>query len=164
MISNITSHFRFAIPARIAGLLALLLITFGTVKAQLVLGTQAIDFGDLNRSGRSTVLYSDAGSAQFSVIARSGKKTRLTVSSVALTRSTRTLPITINTSDCAFSTDGGTTWTVFSTGTLFHDVTAPNGIFNLGTILVKVGGSVTASSTQQRGDYSGSITLTAVYR
>jgi hypothetical protein len=65
---------------------------------------------------------------------------------------------------CSMSLDGGVTW---------ENVDLPAGLATrFGTaapgsteavIFVRVGGSISASDTQRRGDYAGSITLTAAY-
>lgn len=72
---------------------------------------------------------------------------------------------TIATSNCKYSTDNGATWTTFSSGT-YHDITLPNssGSSNVsGTVRIKIGGAVTSASTQQRGLYSGTISISGSY-
>ncbi len=129
-----------------------------------VVGNRELAFGDVTRPATSTVDYSSASSAEFLVEGRKNKEVRLTVTTTDLTKSSVELPITITNSDCAYSTDNGVTWNTFTTGTLYQDVKFPNDKSKdkLGTILVRVGGTVNAIS-QNRGTYNGTVTLTATY-
>lgn len=164
MVTNIriTGRLRLA-------LLPLLLVLSATVaRAQnqnpIVTGQSSQAFGTLFRSSTSSLGYSNSGAALFRVEGKKHNNVRLTVSKANLTRSGNSLPLTISNSDCAYSTDDGTTWYTFSTGTLYQDATFPNGQGQTTYIYVRVGGSVTSSSSQVRGQYTGSVTLTAAYR
>jgi hypothetical protein len=82
---------------------------------------------------------------------------------VNLNHSGKTLPISVDNDDCEYSTDGGSTWTKFTAGTLIQDTRFPWNPTFIGTIDVRVGGSVTSSATQQRGIYTGTVSVNAVY-
>lgn len=134
--------------------------------AQTVTGTHNIAFGSLDRSATMSVPYVSPSAAQFTVTGRQGRTARITVTSTSLANAGATLPITIASGDCAYSTDNGVTWRVFTTGTLFQDVVIPNGVGNGsdGSVLVRVGGAVTANPMQGRGTYTGTVSTSAAYR
>lgn len=131
-------------------------------EAQAVFGSNNIAFGRVVRGTTHAVSYMSGDAAEFWVIGTKGRNVRLTVNAPNLTRTGSTLTLSVTNATCAFSRDGGVTWTTFSTGTLFHDTSIPNS--GIGLIIVRVGGSVTPIISQTRGDYNGSITLTAAYR
>jgi len=138
--------------------------------AQTVTGQNGLDFGTLYRSSTASVSYQDNGAAQFMVEAKRKRWVRITVSVVNLSKSSNSLPITVDNSDCAYSTDDGSTWTTFSSGTLYQDLKMPKKSDSdddddkkTSTVYVRVGGSVTSGATQQRGNYSGTVTVSVSY-
>ena len=143
----------------------MILCTVTTAFSQTVMGLDGLDFGSLYRSSTGSIEYISNAAAQFSVVAKEKKTIRLTVTVVHLKRDSKTLPITVTNNDCAYSLDDGANWITFSTGSLYQDIPIPkdNDKGNRETILVRVGGSVTASATQQRGNYSGTVSLSVSY-
>lgn len=156
-------------------LLSVILLTASSVvaleaAAQTVTGVSGLDFGTIYRLSSSSISYNDNAAAQFKVEGKRRKKVRITVSVVNLTRSSNSLPITVTNSDCAYSTDDGSTWTTFSSGTLYQDLKMPKKTDDdedddkkTSTVFVRVGGAVTSGSTQQRGVYSGTVTVSVSY-
>ena len=143
--------------------LVLVMLLGGSLHGQTVTGTNAQSFGTLYRSSSSSVAYSSGNAATFTVTGKKGNTVRMTVSFTHPARigggGTATLAIT--NSNCAYSRDDGASWTTFSTGTLYQDASIPN---QQQRILVRVGGTLTSGATSARGNYSGTVTLTAVYR
>ncbi len=135
-------------------------------------GSSDLNFGTLSRSGAVDIGYESAGAAQFIVTGDSGRTVRLTISVSALTARSgastrapdRTFDPAITNSDCAYSLDGGGSWHPFSSGTLYQNTRFPDDASGTGTIYVRIGGSLASSTRQQRGGYSGLVTLTAEYR
>lgn len=130
-----------------------------------VTGTNNLAFDRVVRPNTANVASTSGSAGQFTITGRQGRRIRITVIAINLSRTGSSLPITITNSDCTFSLDNGTTWTAFSTGTLFHEATIPNGSGNgsQGSVLVRVGGSITPGMTQTTGAYQGTVTLTATY-
>jgi hypothetical protein len=141
---------------------ALLICAGRTATAQIVFGTNNIDFGRVVRGTNKPVSYLSGDAAEFWVLGTKGRNVRLTVNAPHLTRTGATLALSVVNADCAYSLDGGVTWTTFSTGTLIQNTLIPNSGFGL--LLVRVGGTATPTISQTRGTYNGNITLTAVYR
>jgi hypothetical protein len=133
------------------------------VGAQTVTGLQNISFGNLFRSQTATVAPSSGSAARFRITGLTLARVRITVSKVNLNHSGKTLPISVDNDDCEYSTDGGSTWAKFTTGTLIQDTHFPWSPNFIGTIDVRVGGSVTSGATQQRGTYTGTVSVNAVY-
>lgn len=152
--------------AAVAVVIALPVITHAQPLTISVTGTRNIAFGSVLRSGVGTVAYSSPSSAEFQVTGREKKNIKLTVTYTNLSHTPASLTLSVGNSDCAFSTDNGATWTTFTTGTLYQNTKFPNapGAATETSVLVRVGGTFTASPTQQSGAYSGTITVTANYR
>lgn len=135
-------------------------------------GSSDLNFGTLARSGAADVSYESAGAAQFIVTGDSGRDVRLMVSVSALTAQNgastqapdRKFDPAITNSNCAYSLDGGSSWHPFSSGTLYQDTRFPNDASGTGTIHVRIGGSLASGTRQQRGGYSGLVTLSAEYQ
>lgn len=132
-----------------------------------VSGNHNLAFGNVYRSSTSSVNYASVNAAEFTLIGMQTKAVRITVTTGTMVRGTAPLSMSVAQADCAYSLNNGTTWTRFSTGTLFQDTSFPvdniSGIFR-GTIRIRVGGLVTATGRQQQGLYTGSITVSAVYK
>jgi hypothetical protein len=94
-----------------------------------------------------------------------GRTVRLVVATTGLARPNDVLSFVITSDYCAFSSDGGTTWTPFAAGALSQEVQFPDDVSanNSAAILVRVGGTIIASEGQRRGEYSGNILLDATY-
>ena len=88
----------------------LFLASAALAQAQTVTGLQNISFGSLFRSQTSTVAPSSGSAARFRVSGITLFRVRITVTPVNLNHNGRTLPITVNNSDCEYSLDGGNTW------------------------------------------------------
>jgi hypothetical protein len=156
---------RAGIPQR-AIIIIIALLGMNAARGQVVTGTQSIAFGQINRSATSSVPYSGATAARFTVTGHQARTVRITITTTSLSNAGNTLPITVNNGDCAYSIDNGITWHTFTSGTLFQDVVIPNGTGNGsdGSVLVRVGGTITAAQLQARGAYTGSVTANAAYR
>jgi hypothetical protein len=155
-------------------LLLQLLLTLGA-SAQTAITISAVNslsFGSIARSTSNSIDYESASAARFNVTGDSASRVRLTVSFSDLTAQNgasvnsidRSLTPSLGNPDCAYSLDGGATWSTFSSGALYQDTQFPADVSGAGTIVVRVGGSVTTGLRQQRGTYNGTITLTAEYR
>jgi hypothetical protein len=147
----------------------LMLLAASTASAQVALtvnGQRGISFGTLFRNGTSSISTPTTAMAEFWVVGRQKSHVRVTVSAANLTRTGGSITPSITNSDCYYSVDQGATWTAFNTGTLIQDVQLPTDTADgqFGTVRIRVGGSITAGSTQQRGDYTGSITVSASYK
>jgi len=129
----------------------------GYAGAQTITGLQNISFGTLGRSQQVAVLPGNARAAQFRITGLLFLKLRMAISITNLNRSDRTMTLTIRNSDCEYSLNNGSTWLPFTTGTLYQDLTL---VSLLPSIYVRVGGTIATGATQQRGNYSGAITLT----
>lgn len=129
-----------------------------------VTGVRPLTFGQLYRGGIASVDYNSGSSAEFSITGRKNKKVRITVTKANLMFGLMVLPITVDLNDCAYSKDNGITWTTFSSGPLYHDTKFPGGSNHIQTIKVRVGGTVISTLLQNRGTYTGSVTVTATYR
>jgi|GEM_PF-1987230 len=157
---------------QVAALLALFVGTpgFGYDVSDLsITERRELRFGGLERTNTVRISYKDDNAGEFSVEGSAGRKVRLMVEVVDLINAakpgSRQLHIELVNAQCAFSRDGGRTWETFSSGPLFQDTQFP-AVARRGdpsSILVRVGGTVAASTTQERGDYSGNVRLTASY-
>jgi hypothetical protein len=135
-------------------------------------GVAGLTFGTFSRSSELVVNYSSSQAARFTVTGDTARDVRITISITELATlngssansSDRDIGITISNSDCAYSLDGGATWITFSTGTLYQDTRFPAGLSGRSGIEVRVGGSIASGTHQQRGAYSGSVTIMAEYR
>ncbi|MDB5034741.1 MAG: hypothetical protein JWQ98_1982 [Chlorobi bacterium] len=135
-------------------------------------GVAGLTFGTFSRSSELVVAYSSSQAARFTITGDTASNVRITIaitnlaalSGASINSSDRDIGITISNSDCAYSLDGGTTWTTFSTGTLYQDTQFPASLSGRSSIDVRVGGSIASGTRQQRGSYSGSVTIMAEYR
>ena len=126
-------------------------------------------FGGLERSNIVRIAYTDDNSGEFVVEGRAGRKVRLSVETVDLVNPKNTrysqLRLDLANNQCAFSLDNGRSWAPFTSGPLYQDTQFPAAAHGARTssVLVRVGGTVTAARTQERGPYNGNIRLTAAY-
>ncbi len=140
----------------------------------VVTGTHGLTFGTIARSGTVTIASSSSNAARFTVTG--SKKNDVTLSIIRGAMSTssgsssssslRQMTPTLSASTCQYSTNNGSTWNNFQgviIGIVYASTTFPNSGGTTSSILVRVGGSATADSRQQRGSYSGSVTLSASY-
>lgn len=167
-------------PRGVTGFMLLLAGVFAGIvseawgqRAITITATHDLTLGSLSRSGNSSVRYSDNGAASFTVTGDILRRVRLTVSISTLStqgsgRSSqaahRLMTPVLTNADCAYSLDGGFSWNLFTTGTLYHETIFPLDLSTRSTILVRIGLAVTSHGRQQRGNYSGKITLVAEYR
>jgi len=141
-----------------------------------VSGSHGLAFGSMTRSSSSTVTYSSGSAAVFTVtgsknngvyIAVSVSSTELTTSSGSSSSSTyRSMDPSITTTSCKYSTNNGSTWNSFTsttTGYVYVATTFPNSTGSTSSILVRVGATLTSGARQQRGSYSGTVTVGAQY-
>jgi hypothetical protein len=73
---------------------------------------------------------------------------------------------TVSTSTCKYSTNSGSTWSSFTSssgGVISVSTRFPNHSGTTSSILVRVGATLTSSTRQQRGSYSGTVTVSAAY-
>lgn len=129
-----------------------------------VTGVRGLTFGNMYRGGIASVDYNSSSAAEFTITGRKNKKVRITVNQVNLKLGFLWLPISVGLNDCAYSTDNGVTWKVFSSGLLFHNTKFPGGSDKIQTIKVRVGGTVISTLFHTRGTYTGSVTVSATYR
>ena len=129
-----------------------------------VTGVKGLTFGQIYRGGIASVDYNSSSAAEFTITGRKNKKVTITVTKANLILGFLSLPITVDLNDCAYSTDNGVTWKVFSSGLLFHNTKFPGGPDKIQTIKVRVGGSIISTLLHPRGTYTGSVTVTATYR
>ncbi len=126
-------------------------------------------FGSILRTGASLVQYYSSNAAMFEVTGEPGADILLKIEASELTQPNgpaerRPLDLTIVPELCAYSTDNGMSWTPFNSRLLWQQVHFPSGGRGPSTIIVRVGGRVSAHADQHRGNYAGSITLTAVHK
>lgn len=144
----------------------------GAQTAITISALNSLSFGAIARSTSNSIDYASAAAARFNVTGDTASHVRLTISFSELAAQSgasvnsidRSITPSLGNVDCAYSLDGGATWNTFSTGTLYQDTQFPSGVSGTGTIAVRVGGSLSTGLRQQRGPYSGTITLTAEYR
>ena len=129
-----------------------------------VTGVRGLTFGNIYRGGIANVDYNSSSAAEFTITGRKNKKIQITVTRANLRLGFLWLPISLDLNDCAYSTDNGVTWKIFSSGLLFHNTKFPGGSDKIQTIKVRVGGSVVSTLFHSRGTYTGSITVSAHYR
>lgn len=137
-----------------------------------ITGLNSLNFGSLSRSALSEVDYFSGAAAQFRVTGDTARAVRLTVSFSGLLTSNgasseesdRTMALSLGNTQCAYSLDNGESWNPFTTGTLYQDTEFPPGFDPTSSIIVRVGGNLTTGTRQQRGVYTGNVTLTADYR
>jgi hypothetical protein len=111
--------------------------------------------------------FDDLDAAQFSVTGHAGSPVRLLVTATQPEGEGTGLSLRLDNDQCRYSIDGGSTWTPFSSGELYHDTrlpatTSPGG---LSTIYVRIGGitSIAGGAAGARGRFLGSLRLTATY-
>jgi hypothetical protein len=135
-------------------------------------GANNLVFGTIPRNGTSAVAYESNAAAQFVVTGDTAYHVRLTVSlsdlnalsGVSSSSASRNMHPALTGADCAYSLDGGISWLPFTTGALYQDTQFPSSASATSSIYVRVGGHVSSGSLQQRGGYSGDLTLTAEYQ
>ncbi len=156
----------------LAGMLA---GTVGQARAQraiTITATHDLALGSIARSGNSSVRYSDNGAAGFTITGDILRRVRLTVSISDLSAQKgrgsqaahRIMTPVLTNANCAYSLDGGFTWNTFTTGTLYHETIFPLDLSTRSIILVRIGSAIASHGRQQRGSYSGRVTLVAEYR
>lgn len=156
----------------LAGMLAGTVPVALAQRAITITATHDLTLGSISRSGNTSVRYSDNGAAGFTVTGDILRRVRLTVSISALSAQRgsssqavhRVMTPVLTNANCAYSLDGGFSWNPFTTGTLYHETVFPLDLSTRGTILVRIGSAITSHGRQQRGNYSGKITLVAEYR
>lgn len=161
----------FATPrkARPASLMLILLMFLGGVEllpAQTleIIKYQDLLFGSMMRENSKSVAYPSTEAGLFELHGESRKKVSISVSSYTPSRDIDQLTLTILPKDIAYSRDGGVSWTECKSATLSWTTQFPRTSGNTpAVILVRVGGTISSSSGQQRGEYRGSVRLTASY-
>lgn len=156
----------------LAGMLAGISAEARAQRAITITATHDLTLGSISRSGNSSVRYSDNGAAGFSVTGDILRRVRLTVSISSLSAQGgkssqagyRVMAPVLTNANCAYSLDGGFSWNTFTTGTLYHETTFPLDLSTRSTILVRIGSAIASHGRQQRGNYSGKLTLVAEYR
>jgi hypothetical protein len=139
-----------------------------------VTGDNDLEFGTFYRNSSSTVGSNSSNAARFTVTGKRGKYVTLVVTASGMLGfggssnfPNRVMAPSLSTSACQYSTDGGSTWHSFSSasgGSVSVSTQFKNGsYYSSSTILVRVGGVLTSSVSQQRGTYYGSVTLHAEY-
>jgi len=138
--------------------------------------TAPLAFGTVTKGAANTVAATDAGAAAFNFSGDESDNIIVTVPATAtisttsgagadmtvtLDRATMTANSTDNTQGTAVTADASSgTTTVALSGDAAGDGTGSDG---LGQVYLWIGGSVTPSSTQQRGSYTGTFDVSASY-
>jgi hypothetical protein len=165
-VDSLRTRRRF--PVAFCWLCAMLLVMAMESNAQQITttGSSGLVFGTMFKASTKSIAYSSADAARFVVSGKKRQPVRITVSKSNLFDSWQSvfMNLTITNSDCAFSVDDGVTWTTFSTGSLYQDTEFPNGPNWDSRVYVRVGGSLTSALYQNRGSYTGTITVTGEYR
>lgn len=129
-----------------------------------IIKQQNLLFGTLDRNKTKSVPYTAPEAGLFELHGGSRKKVSISVSSYTPSRDIDQLTLTILPKDIAYSRDGGVSWTECKSATLSWTTQFPRTSGNTpAVILVRVGGTISSSSGQQRGEYRGSVRLTASY-
>lgn len=129
-----------------------------------IIKQQNLLFGTLDRNKTKSVAYTAPEAGLFELRGGSRKKISISVSSYMPSREVNQLTLTILPKDIAYSRDGGVSWTECKSATLSWTTQFPRTSGNApAVILVRVGGTISSSSDQQRGEYRGSVRLTASY-
>lgn len=127
----------------------------------------ALNLGTLYRSTVVQVDYRSANAAVYMVRGVEGLLVRLSVGTFSMIGPELDDPIKLTTTNtqCAFSLDGGATWSLFHSGTLRQVTIFPDvpGDRTQSDILVRVGVTAACGILQRRGDYKGGLTLQAEY-
>ncbi len=125
---------------------------------------QNLLFGTLSREQTKSVAYTAPEAGLFELHGDSRKNVEITVSVYAVTLSANQLTLTIRPQDIAYSRDGGITWTECTSMTLSWTTQFPRTTGGAeSVILVRVGGTISTTSAQQRGEYRGSVRLKGAY-
>jgi hypothetical protein len=132
---------------------------------------QSIDFNLLQRSTTLTIEYDDPKAAQFVVSAKQNRDVTLSIDvsdavaelAGSANGQTKKIEITVEPSHCAYSVDGGETWTQFTS--LVEEIRMPKAEQgeSVSMVLVRVGCRLAIADDQQRGPYEGTIVLTGDY-
>ncbi len=154
---------------RSATLLLLAVIFLGSVElvpaqALEIIKHQDLLFGTMLRENTKSVNYLSPEAGLYELHGASRQKVRISVVSYTPSLDVNQLILTILPRDIAFSRDGGITWTECKNATLSWTTQFPRTSGGVpSTILVRVGGTISSSSGQQRGEYRGTVRLTASY-
>jgi hypothetical protein len=150
--------------------LLLTVILFGaavSVEAQVaidIIKHQELLFGMLNREQVKSVAYTTPEAGLFEIRGESRKKVDINVSAYTPSLNENQLILTIRPQDIAYSRDGGISWTECKSATLGWTTQFPRTTGGVpAVILVRVGGTISASPGQKRGEYRGTVRLKASY-
>jgi len=127
---------------------------------------QRLDFGDLVRSRQQVIPYLDPRAAQIVLEGTPHRGVMIAVERpFDLTKSTTgsALDLQLTPDLIGYSTDGGLTWSPFTSAALTEYTRFPEGVGTRSRILLRVGGIVSSESDQQRGLYGGQFSVTARY-
>jgi len=123
-----------------------------------------LQFSCLRRNETESIGYSSVNAGQFEIEGKAGRQVRIRLAVSDVKLDGNQMGIVIRPSDVAYSTDGGFTWRQFTNVNLDAVTRFPNAPHNQKSkILVRIGGTLTSGAGQERGQYQGSIRLSANY-
>jgi hypothetical protein len=152
----------------IASICAVMLLTGAMTYPPLaVTNVRNLSFGTLYRGVTTTVNFDNANAGEFIIDGAPWSHVQIDVKATDCSMNNATLPIELSGNLCAVSLDEGASWIPFSSESLTQVVQFPkqSSPSQRGTtrVVVRIGGAITPRQGQQRGEYSGQITVTAEY-
>jgi hypothetical protein len=132
-----------------------------------VRAVRGLDFGVMFRGGLASVAQYSGNAALFEITGRPGRGVQVTIRPLRLERAgggdRGSLDVVISPARCAYSLDDGMSWIEFGAGAISRNIQIPERGPGAGRIIVRIGGDIAVGDDQHRGDYAGSITVTAIY-
>jgi hypothetical protein len=131
--------------------------------------TKGLSLGTVFRAGESSIDYYSNNAAVFTISGEPGRDVQILVNATGFMQSSSSserngISLVIPPESCAFSVDNGNTWTAFRPNVSWQEARFPTVSASPASIVVRVGGRMSAAADQHRGNYSGAITLTAIYK
>ncbi len=123
-----------------------------------------LDLGTVERGNQSVIGWDSPSAAQMIVTGPPGYLMTLQLVPQQMENQTNTgrTALELDNSQCAFSYDDGQTWHTFTSGYLSQNIEFPGGTPDANgntSVLVRVGGTFTATGSMRRGDYQGQVQL-----
>ncbi|HVK40748.1 MAG TPA: hypothetical protein VNA88_19600 [Candidatus Kapabacteria bacterium] len=162
-----------------AGVLTWMIVVAATARAGEPIPVEVtpvsqIQIGAIAPGEEREITYDMPEAAQFLITAKAHRWVTITVaiddldaqSPAVSDLQSNSLTLMTTGANCAYSVDDGQTWTPFESGELVEVVRMPlssTPAAQIGRILLRIGGSVLASPSQQRGAYLGGVVVTAEY-
>ena len=159
-------------------LLGAMMLFGGSVFAQTPIpitvdAIKPIEIGSISPGEVREISHSDPAAARFSISGPPNTEIDLSIAVEELaalatgTSDNQSTSLTLLTTgyNCAYSVDFGATWVPFETEEPAETILlpTPSTTGDPGVVLLRVGGTVTANSDQQRGPYLGGVVVSARY-